>query len=177
MKQASTSDLVVRGCALVLATLVALALTSAACGPPPLLGVGRATEAASPPATKPGPDAGALVSPIAPDYTARLAKLQPDSFVAAGHAGGRYAATVYVSSEAKDLVSGSKPFPVGTEIVMATQLPSSTHAAGPTFFMLKEPGTWRFGVVESPNARPDETVLCTRCHAEAPHDEVFALPE
>ena len=115
------------------------------------------------------------MSPILPDYVTRLAKLEPDSFVSAGHA-GRYAATVYMTREAKDLVPTSKPFAVGTEVVMATQV-ASAHAAGPTFFMLKEAAAWRFGVVESPNARPDETALCVRCHAEAPHDEVFALPE
>ena len=39
-----------------------------------------------------------------------------------------------------------------------------------------EPVVWRFGIVESPGAKPEDVALCARCHAEAPHDDIFALP-
>jgi hypothetical protein len=97
----------------------------------------------------------------------------PDSFVSWGHAGGRYAATVYVTKTARDGVVAATEVAPGTEVVMTT-VDRATHAPGPTLFMLKEPSsTWRFGTLET----PEGPALCARCHAEAPRDHLFALPE
>ena len=145
----------------------------AGCAPPPLQGVGRPTDVPR----LAGPENHAQVeptaAPIAPDFATRLARVGPDSFVSWGHAGGRYAATVYVTKTARDGVVAATEVAPGTEVVMTT-VDRATHAPGPTLFMLKEPSsTWRFGTLET----PEGPALCARCHAEAPRDHLFALPE
>ena len=74
-------------------------------------------------------------------------------------------------------------FPAGTQIVM-TSVDRKTRSQGPTYFMQKAglshdaaADAWRFGIVEAPATRGDDLALCARCHAEAPHDHVFRLPE
>jgi hypothetical protein len=116
------------------------------------------------------------VSPLAPGYAARLSRIGRESFVVSDHAGGRYAGTVYASAEAVAPAREGRDLPVGAEIVMSTTVRAS-HRDGPTFFMQKQATGWSFGVMESPDARPEERMLCARCHAEAPHDSFFALPE
>jgi hypothetical protein len=68
--------------------------------------------------------------------------------------------------------------PAGTELVLAT-VDRGTRKPGPSFFMVKGADggapAWRFGVVEV--TRREDTSLCARCHGEAAHDGVFALPE
>ena len=149
------------------------------CGAPPLQGVGRPTDI--PRLAGPDPNAaetGQTASPISADFATRLARVGPDSFVSSGHAGGRYAATVYVTPAAKDTaLRADGVVAAGTEIVM-TNVDRVTHAAGPTFFMQKEPsGAWRFATQETTNVKSDGLALCARCHAEAPGDHVFGLPE
>jgi hypothetical protein len=139
-------------------------------------GVATASAAAS--------DGGATPSPISVDFKTQLARVGADSFVSWGHAGGRYSATVYVTPAAKStLFQAGADVATGTEVVM-TDVETAGHKPGPTFFMLKDApaagapsGEWRYGIVESPGAKASELTLCARCHAEAPHDHVFALPE
>jgi hypothetical protein len=152
-------------------------LAVASCAAPPLTGVGRATDLATTTAPKPTAEVLVVPSPIAPDFASHMARLGPDSFVATGHAGGLYAGTVYISPDARDVAVAARSVPVGTQLVMTT-VERTTHRPGPTFFMEKkgEPVVWRFGIVESPGAKPEDVALCARCHAEAPHDDIFALP-
>jgi hypothetical protein len=110
---------------------------------------------------------------VGSDWKARLARIGPDSFVAQGHAGGRYTAAVYASPEAKELAAANAP--VGAEVVMATE-DRSTRKTGPTFFMKKTETGWRFGVVERPEATAEQALLCARCHSEAPDGVLFPLP-
>jgi hypothetical protein len=149
------------------------------CGAPPLQGVGRPTDI--PRLAGPDPNAaetGQTASPVSADFATRLARVGPDSFVSSGHAGGRYAATVYVTPAAKDVVLrvGTVVAP-GTEIVM-TNVDRASHTPGPTLFMQKEPsGAWRFGTRETTDAKHEGLALCARCHAEATGDHIFGLPE
>jgi hypothetical protein len=137
--------------------------------------VGRATEGAT---TVPSsvPLATPAVSLVAADFATRLARVGNEAFPSMGHAGGRYAATVYVSPEAREAFLEGKALAPGSEVVMAT-VDRASKAHGPSFFMKKDTNdVWRFGVVESPGAKPEEVALCARCHVEAPHDSLFALP-
>jgi len=137
--------------------------------------VGRATEGAT---TVPSsvPVASLAVSPVAADFATRLARVGNEGFASMGHAGGRYTATVYVSPEAREAFLEGKALAAGSEVVMAT-VERASKARGPSFFMKKEANdVWRFGVVDSPGARSQEVALCARCHVEAPHDSLFALP-
>ena len=151
-----------------------------ACHAPPLLGIGRSTETPGTRATDGGASDAAAVSPVPADFAARYGRVGPDSFVAFGHAAGRYAATVYVSPEGKDVALGSaRPVPAGTMVVMV-DVERSTHRPGPTYFMQRQAGdagAWTYGVVELPGLTPADVSLCARCHEEAPHDGLFALPE
>jgi hypothetical protein len=157
-----------------LALGVGLTLTS--CRPPPLAGVGRATETPSLGAAAPDVDAGPP-SALSSDYKTRLVRVGPDSFVSWGHEGGRYAGMVYVTRGTEGaLKPAGKEAPVGAEVVMA-YTDRVSHKPGPTFFMQRTETGWRYGVAESPSATPADLALCARCHAEAPHGELFALPE
>jgi cytochrome c553 len=88
---------------------------------------------------------------------------------------------VYVTPSAKETLFLSGTFVAsGTELVM-TDVDRATRSPGPTYYMVKEEAdggraTWRFGVLESPNASREALALCARCHDEAPGDRVFALP-
>jgi hypothetical protein len=121
----------------------------------------------------------AAPSPIPVDFATRLARVGPDSFVSWGHAGGRYAATVYVTPAAKESIfrAGVAAEP-GTELVMAA-IDKTTHKPGPTLYMQKNAtGTgWRYATLETNDPKSEGLALCARCHAEAPGDHVFALPE
>ena len=156
--------------------IAGLAAVSAACAAPPLQGIGRPIDVAKlgTPIVSPA-DA---VAPAIADFATRLARVGPDSFVSQGHAGGRYAASVYVTPTSKDSVF--RPGVVvepGTELVMAL-VDTTTHRPGPTLSMQKDPsGAWRYATGETADAKNEGLALCARCHAEAPGDHVFALPE
>ncbi len=156
--------------------LVALAAVPAACRPvAPLSGIGRST--AGPPPARADGGGPPPASPVPADFAARFVPVGPDSFVAWGHAAGRWAARVYVSPEAKGFpLGGPRDLPVGTQVVMVS-VDHASHAPGPTFFMQKGATSWTYGLVEAPETKPEALWLCARCHAEAQHDDVFALPE
>ena len=161
-----------------------------ACAPESLHGVGRASDLPAltaltargvTAATEPAP------SPLPPDFLATFARIGADSFVSWGHAGGQYAAAVYVSASAKDGTLRRSELPAGAQLVMTT-VDRATKKAGPTFFMekLKENAAsrgarWRYGVVTiEPGAErrtTEDFTLCARCHAEAPRDQVFGVPD
>ena len=158
-------------------TIAGLAAVAAACAAPPLKGVGRPIEI--PRMGTPIVARGEAVVPVvADDFATRLARVGPDSFVSQGHAGGRYAASVYVTPASKD--SAFRPGVVvdpGTEVVM-TLTDATSHRQGPTLFMKKDPTSgWHYATRETTDAKSEGLALCARCHAEAPGDHLFALPE
>jgi cytochrome c553 len=55
----------------------------------------------------------------------------------------------------------------------------TTHKPGPTLYMQKDTtgAGWRYSTLETSDPKSDGLALCARCHAEAPGDHVFALPE
>jgi hypothetical protein len=129
------------------------------------------------PGTVIGSSKGATSAPLVNDFATRLARVGPDSFISWGHAGGRYAATVYVTRAAKDTIWKRDGAPPGTELAMTTIIPAS-HKPGPTFVMQKDAaGAWRYETLETTDAKNDGLALCARCHADAPGDHVFGLPE
>ena len=156
----------------------------------PLRGVGRATEGVTTGnVTVQSAHEVEVPSPVPADFATRFARMGPESFVSWGHAAGRYTGTVYVTPEAKDSIARARDdLAAGTDLVMVS-VDHTTHKPGPTFFMRKDArpgidggagsgnGTWRYGVVEITHAATEDIALCARCHAEAPHDHVYALPE
>ena len=137
-------------------------------------GVGRSTDS---PVVIAGNGAGGATvapSPVPDDFATRLSRVGPESFVSWGHAGGRYVSTVFVTLEAKDLLGRGAGDPAtGTLVVMTHK--DRARGAGPTYFMQKQDAGWRFGVVGAVDAFPG-IALCARCHAEAPHGQLFTLP-
>ena len=136
--------------------------------------------------------AARVPSPIPVDFRATLTKVNRQRFNAGGHAGGRFDADVYVTPSAKDaafgilpappgLGGGIPPTPPGTVLVMEeVELGKST--AGPVLMMEKEApgfdsarGDWRYVVVDGTDVQDGALDLCASCHAEAPHDHVFAV--
>ncbi len=154
------------------------ALGALACHAPgvPLRGVGRSSDEPRPAASAVvDPSSGSAESPVPADFATRFARLGPDSFASAGHAGGRYSATLYVSPDAQaSILAARGDLAAGTQLVL-TSVDRATRKPGPTFFMTKDASGWRFGVADG--AKGEDSTLCARCHAEAPHDSVFALPE
>jgi hypothetical protein len=138
----------------------------------PLHGVGVSSGAAAQ-AGHEAASASPAVSPVPDDFTTRFVRLS-ESFVSWGHAGGRTTASVFVNPEAKDLrIREGFAAPPGTLVVM-THVDRQTDKAGPTYFMLKDAAQWTYGVVSAP--KETSIRLCARCHSEAPHDSLFALP-
>jgi len=174
--------------------LLGLALAGpalAGCHAPPLNGIGKATEGATTTAIRiPAPDGAAPPCPIPADFTTKLARVGPDSFVSWGHAGGRYAGTVYVTPESKPALAvtgDGVDFPVGTQVVLVA-VDRTTHKPGPTLYMQKNAPRaagaapskgaaveWEYGVLEATSTNVEGAALCARCHAEAAHDGVFGL--
>jgi hypothetical protein len=96
-------------------------------------------------------------------------------FVARGHADGRYTALVRVSPGARGAYASwtrGARMPRATVIAMFHEV---GNRPGPVYVMSKLPSaSWRFLVLDREGRVSNTpTVLCARCHAEAPSDDVF----
>jgi hypothetical protein len=123
-------------------------------------------------------------SPLPVDFRATLTKLNGARFHSGGHAGGRFDADVYVTPSAKGaLFDPHALVPSGTVLVME-EFVHGKNDGGPMLMMEKEAagfapagGDWRYVVVDGTVVSDSGLDLCASCHAEAPHDHVFAMPE
>lgn len=103
----------------------------------------------------------------------------PAPITVRGHDGGHYTALVRVSPAARAAYShwtrGAR-MPPGTVIAMFHEL---AQKPGPVYVMSKRPDdSWRFMVLDAAgHVSSEPTVLCRRCHAEAPSDDVFGPGE
>lgn len=143
--------------------------------------------------SSPGPEPGHAGPPVAAssrqakqpkpqkwsgiDGIAALARL--GEYTSQGHAAGRYTATLKANPIAAEpysqLVAG-RALPAGSLLVQELREADSDDV-GPLYVMEKKAQGWRFLVVSRDGwIQPERTDLCARCHADAPVDSVFGLP-
>jgi hypothetical protein len=143
--------------------------------------VGVSTRDAMP--QRSGPSVTAVApSPLPSDFRTTLAKVNPQRFVAAGHAGGRFDADVYVTPSAKAAAFGPDGRIEPGAVLVMDEVLHGTAAAGPVLMMEKRApgfdparGDWRYVVVDQGNVFDGALDPCAGCHNEAQHDHVFPL--
>lgn len=105
--------------------------------------------------------------------------LVPDqSFLSRGHP-GRWTTRIRVPPELRSAYLARAPsfaFPIGTLLV--AELTADGGGPGPSLVMSKrDAATWDFFEVDADGRIDSRSAMaCARCHAEAPHDQVYGVP-
>ncbi len=117
----------------------------------------------------------------------RTAWTRVGSVAMSGHGAGEWSDVVYASREAKDAVAEGTTVPDGGALAAdhASRGADGGAVAGPTFLMTRGAGGWRFAIaapggkaeLDGPADAGVPLPTCARCHADAPHDGVFPLPQ
>lgn len=99
------------------------------------------------------------------------------------HLGGDHDAEVLANETAAayPTLGPLRQLPAGSVLVEALYAPNQTEVAM-YFVMVKQPSTtssaWDYAVISTTGMveRRGASTLCARCHAEAPHDQIFGRP-
>jgi hypothetical protein len=158
--------------------VVAAASAIAGCSGRKMAPVGFSPERAVEPAPR-GQDSGAVarpVSPVAPDFRSRMAKLT-GRFTSEGHA-ERFDAIVWANGSARRAWTAHGVVEDGGMFIEElTDRCCQGDRAGGLLVMEKDGGGWRFTVVGSAGevVTDARVAACAACHHDAPRDGVFVL--
>jgi hypothetical protein len=124
-------------------------------------------------------DAAAVVPPIlAPDFRAKMTLVMPRQ-VSEGH-GERYDGIVWASEAAQGAWASGGDVPEGGVLVEELVERAAKGDRGAGFLVMeKKAGGWGFAAAGPDGQVADDaqTARCGTCHAQAPRDQVFRVPQ